>query len=196
MVESQLPFGWVCFSNVHRRCTRRCNRCQSQLPFGWVCFSNSDKEHQVQNIQHRLNCLSAGSVSLTRASNARKSVSCGCLKCLSAGSVSLTRHEKTSVEDSGGLNCLSAGSVSLTITKATSDDDVTGRSQLPFGWVCFSNTRPTKKRLAGCYLSQLPFGWVCFSNPTIEADAAIGSVRLNCLSAGSVSLTSAGGEGR
>src|SRR5579884_1748524 len=171
MVESQLPFGWVCFSNVHRRCTRRCNRCQSQLPFGWVCFSNSDKEHQVQNIQHRLNCLSAGSVSLTR-------------------------HEKTSVEDSGGLNCLSAGSVSLTITKATSDDDVTGRSQLPFGWVCFSNTRPTKKRLAGCYLSQLPFGWVCFSNPTIEADAAIGSVRLNCLSAGSVSLTSAGGEER
>src|SRR5579884_1847612 len=145
---------------------------ESQLPFGWVCFSNSDKEHQVQNIQHRLNCLSAGSVSLTRASNARKSVSCGC------------------------LNCLSAGSVSLTITKATSDDDVTGRSQLPFGWVCFSNTRPTKKRLAGCYLSQLPFGWVCFSNPTIEADAAIGSVRLNCLSAGSVSLTSAGGEGR
>src|SRR5579884_1114925 len=144
---------------------------ESQLPFGWVCFSNSDKEHQVQNIQHRLNCLSAGSVSLTRASNARKSVSCGCLNCLSAGSVSLTRLEKTSVEDSGGLNCLSAGSVSLTITKATSDDDVTGRSQLPFGWVCFSN-------------------------PTIEADAAIGSVRLNCLSAGSVSLTSAGGEGR
>ncbi len=38
----------------------------SQLPFGWVCFSNAPQTHtaRVWAIS-RLNCLSAGSVSLT-----------------------------------------------------------------------------------------------------------------------------------
>ncbi len=37
---SQLPFGWVCFSNSD--CTVRLadESAESQLPFGWVCFSN------------------------------------------------------------------------------------------------------------------------------------------------------------
>src|SRR5579884_4404955 len=38
--QSQLPFGWVCFSNhTNARNIPARNRL-SQLPFGWVCFSN------------------------------------------------------------------------------------------------------------------------------------------------------------
>ncbi len=46
-------------------------------------------------------------------------------------------------------------------------------------------------------LSQLPFGWVCFSNCAPFRPAASRAGCLNCLSAGSVSLTQAtGGESR
>src|SRR5579884_1975873 len=40
---SQLPFGWVCFSNHQEE--KECPMCEtmSQLPFGWVCFSNKAK---------------------------------------------------------------------------------------------------------------------------------------------------------
>ncbi len=37
----------------------------SQLPFGWVCFSNKDMKQDNLPKRARLNCLSAGSVSLT-----------------------------------------------------------------------------------------------------------------------------------
>ncbi len=61
------------------------------------------------------------------------------LNCLSAGSVSLTRDALRRVKDQlAGLNCLSAGSVSLTTT-ATEENLLERMSQLPFGWVCFSN---------------------------------------------------------
>ncbi len=39
MARSQLPFGWVCFSNVIAGCFLE-GEAMSQLPFGWVCFSN------------------------------------------------------------------------------------------------------------------------------------------------------------
>ncbi len=42
------------------------NWTSSQLPFGWVCFSNSYRRRSICTAAHRLNCLSAGSVSLTR----------------------------------------------------------------------------------------------------------------------------------
>ncbi len=64
MTKSQLPFGWVCFSN-------RCNEVteavidRSQLPFGWVCFSNTSQTLSQAVASGCLNCLSAGSVSLT-----------------------------------------------------------------------------------------------------------------------------------
>ncbi len=92
-LSSQLPFGWVCFSN--RRRAGKAPRCgsKSQLPFGWVCFSNclaGSKEVGQKNMS--LNCLSAGSVSLTAAERRK-----------------LRRAGRT------GLNCLSAGSVSLTL---------------------------------------------------------------------------------
>ncbi len=61
------------------------------------------------------------------------------LNCLSAGSVSLTaRGRRGGMERAGRLNCLSAGSVSLT----PHGGEIPKRnalSQLPFGWVCFSN---------------------------------------------------------
>ncbi len=38
--KSQLPFGWVCFSNLVIRRHRDRGGHRSQLPFGWVCFSN------------------------------------------------------------------------------------------------------------------------------------------------------------
>ncbi len=40
----------------------------SQLPFGWVCFSNNPEEsYKEESYYEGLNCLSAGSVSLTRS---------------------------------------------------------------------------------------------------------------------------------
>src|SRR5581483_8876930 len=38
--ESHLPFGWVCFSNRKLARKYRAEGGESQLPFGWVCFSN------------------------------------------------------------------------------------------------------------------------------------------------------------
>src|SRR5579885_2162306 len=116
----------------------------SQLPFGWVCYSNSPRRSP--------------------------SVRAGC-----------------------GLNCLSAGSVSLTRIEIAGRRGRLIVSQLPFGWVCFSNRQNTRLALAIRFLSQLPFGWVCFSNEWNFADKrkdAWGC--LNCLSAGSVSLTNQG----
>ncbi|SRR5581483_29318 len=97
----------------------------SQLPFGWVCFSNETLDEIAKQVEdQRLNCLSAGSVSLTlcRASVALYT-GLG-LNCLSAGSVSLTRRLAgiTPLQRFARLNCLSAGSVSL--TSATSRYDV------------------------------------------------------------------------
>ncbi len=37
---SQLPFGWVCFSNGCELAGGWIETAESQLPFGWVCFSN------------------------------------------------------------------------------------------------------------------------------------------------------------
>ncbi len=39
--KSQLPFGWVCFSNPGPIPEdAEIETSPSQLPFGWVCFSN------------------------------------------------------------------------------------------------------------------------------------------------------------
>ncbi len=139
---SQLPFGWVCFSNPHygRSKTSTCRR--SQLPFGWVCFSNIETADVIDVIGgERLNCLSAGSVSLTSAS--REPIA------------------------------------------------PMPTSQLPFGWVCFSNKAAEEQLEAiNALPSQLPFGWVCFSNVLLRTLLGVlNERRLNCLSAGSVSLT-------
>src|SRR5581483_11033291 len=84
--------------------------------FGWVCFSNPHFLFSPTFAPPTgLNCLSAGSVSLT-------SMFLHCLEtvqglnCLSAGSVSLTKGERARQADGWvhSLNCLSAGSVSLT----------------------------------------------------------------------------------
>ncbi len=87
----------------------------SQLPFGWVCFSNMGGALDALGAIVCLNCLSAGSVSLTYGT---AYVYPGCelgLNCLSAGSVSLTRTEYRMPQARHlCLNCLSAGSVSLT----------------------------------------------------------------------------------
>ncbi len=69
------------------------------------------------------------------------------------------------LKDSLRLNCLSAGSVSLTSVSIAPYNACLKKSQLPFGWVCFSN------------------GGAEISSWTGQAS------RLNCLSAGSVSLT-------
>ncbi len=68
---SQLPFGWVCFSNKVRLNGLRRITGESQLPFGWVCFSNNEQRSDRKSNRRCLNCLSAGSVSLTRAAFAR-----------------------------------------------------------------------------------------------------------------------------
>ncbi len=63
----------------------------SQLPFGWVCFSNGDDGGGGRQALVRLNCLSAGSVSLTVAAAGQATGGeSRRLNCLSAGSVSLT----------------------------------------------------------------------------------------------------------
>src|SRR5581483_626861 len=87
----------------------------SQLPFGWVCFSNERGGEKMKRDVGRLNCLSAGSVSLTKEKSLIKA----------------ERHAR--------LNCLSAGSVSLTAVEVIATGGYTKSSQLPFGWVCFSN---------------------------------------------------------
>ncbi len=113
----------------------------SQLPFGWVCFSNGANVHAQDDRALRLNCLSAGSVSLT---NGRR-----------------VFHLRWRV--ARRLNCLSAGSVSLTRSSQITIP-INSRSQLPFGWVCFSNVYPGCELAGNIETSQLPFGWVCFSN--------------------------------
>ncbi len=62
-------------------------------------------------------------------------------------------------------------------------------SQLPFGWVCFSNNGNSHRMPALRWWSQLPFGWVCFSNQGQATGGGESRLSLNCLSAGSVSLT-------
>ncbi len=98
-----------------------------------------------------LNCLSAGSVSLTRLRVGKSKSASVCLNCLSAGSVSLT-----SVEDARhphpvhgpGLNCLSAGSVSLTETAETINViDGERLNCLSAGSVSLTRTRNSKRRL-------------------------------------------------
>src|SRR5581483_3660759 len=87
------------------------------------------------------------------------------LNCLSAGSVSLTFEAALQLRIiRGGLNCLSAGSVSLTAAKLGFSPRRERKSQLPFGWVCFSNRDFAAAAHALARRSQLPFGWVCFSN--------------------------------
>ncbi len=115
--ESQLPFGWVCFSNVQEGGVARCGlglclNCLSAGSVSLTCMILND----WRNIRSRLNCLSAGSVSLTFLDeNLTFTVWIGRLNCLSAGSVSLTGQEVDAPHrKSCGLNCLSAGSVSLT----------------------------------------------------------------------------------
>ncbi len=69
----------------------------SQLPFGWVCFSNPSGEEQIHFPTPSLNCLSAGSVSLTAAVRQYGMEIAG-LNCLSAGSVSLTERVRPFAE--------------------------------------------------------------------------------------------------
>ncbi len=94
---SRLPFGWVCFSNARPSADSfLLDFLQtSQLPFGWVCFSNPPPTPvlPVPNVPG-LNCLSAGSVSLTIITKTKRRVTAGGLNCLSAGSVSLTAMPK------------------------------------------------------------------------------------------------------
>src|SRR5581483_12007913 len=88
------------------------------------------------------------------------------------------------------LNCLSAGSVSLTAGMVELARKCRAKSQLPFGWVCFSNPGPIPEDAEiETSPSQLPFGWVCFSNVVLRREKNVAGARLNCLSAGSVSLT-------
>ncbi len=91
-VASQLPFGWVCFSNDRSRLRSIERSMASQLPFGWVCFSNfASGLEKCDRPFRRLNCLSAGSVSLTPVSpGSQPGWIVSRLNCLSAGSVSLT----------------------------------------------------------------------------------------------------------
>ncbi len=115
---SQLPFGWVCFSNPGPANLSTGPARRSQLPFGWVCFSNETVLFGPPDLSAlSLNCLSAGSVSLTllRRQQPAHQAAKG-LNCLSAGSVSLTRITlgRTRSPKRSCLNCLSAGSVSLT----------------------------------------------------------------------------------
>src|SRR5581483_10213318 len=66
----------------------------SQLPFGWVCFSNESYEESYEECPS-LNCLSAGSVSLTPRGKSASMRLLFSLNCLSAGSVSLTETSRT-----------------------------------------------------------------------------------------------------
>ncbi len=50
---SQLPFGWVCFSNLKRGPRSRATTSPSQLPFGWVCFSNARHSAAKGELQAR-----------------------------------------------------------------------------------------------------------------------------------------------
>ncbi len=112
------------------------------MPFGWVCFSNDKLFKDIKQMsRERLNCLSAGSVSLTFVAQDTFDTFCGASQ-LPFGWVCFS-------------NPFSRKSLYV-------PDSVS--SQLPFGWVCFSNlARGEAVRLAR-FLSQLPFGWVCFSN--------------------------------
>src|SRR5579884_3442401 len=94
----------------------------------------------------RLNCLSAGSVSLTSTKTAEKNNAAPRLNCLSAGSVSLTSLSPGDADvPANRLNCLSAGSVSLTLRRCCKKFGIGTQSQLPFGWVCFSNSWSAKE---------------------------------------------------
>ncbi len=90
-----------------------------------------------------LNCLSAGSVSLT----IREISDLGFrpVSQLPFGWVCFSnseRHARRSARAVRRLNCLSAGSVSLTKIRAHRRRVRSNlKSQLPFGWVCFSNPR-------------------------------------------------------
>ncbi len=140
------------------------------MPFGWVCFSNEHIYARDGQDVYRLNCLSAGSVSLTPS----------------------TRRQRHSVllpsQLPFGWVCFSNEEMRRETIPAVSP------SQLPFGWVCFSNC--CARGGGGSYSeSQLPFGWVCFSNVYEIEIPGRACLRLNCLSAGSVSLTCLGSVG-
>src|SRR5581483_10954483 len=90
-----------------------------QLPFGWVCFSNTGSFRPDGEGNYGLNCLSAGSVSLT----ARPSTRC---------------RAKAASQLPFGWVCFSNDRV------IDDDGKVILSSQLPFGWVCFSN--PEQRR--------------------------------------------------
>ncbi len=162
------------------------------MPFGWVCFSNAKYFSKFVKAKDCLNCLSAGSVSLTRAyiTHAAHAV-CG-LNCLSAGSVSLTRRTRLEywIGAKGRLNCLSAGSVSLTGAPFCALIAGLIGSQLPFGWVCFSNSLSCSPglRWANLGLNCLSAGSVSLTTCSLSRHTSV-YPRLNCLSAGSVSLT-------
>ncbi len=114
------------------------------------------------------------------------------LNCLSAGSVSLTSRSLAEAEDLCAWSQLPFGWVCFSNSGQIGLAD-RGRSgsQLPFGWVCFSNHLYISPRMAQPIpRSQLPFGWVCFSNGLCDFQSCASNARLNCLSAGSVSLTS------
>ncbi len=103
----------------------------SQLPFGWVCFSNDGLRLSRLRIGRGLNCLSAGSVSLTPGlARASSPANFSRLNCLSAGSVSLTWRPATSAQNTRCLNCLSAGSVSLTPQRVAAKPESGGATRL------------------------------------------------------------------
>src|SRR5581483_7649838 len=163
---SQLPFGWVCFSNGGLALQASRSARWSQLPFGWVCFSNvREKIPDAVEGTDGLNCLSAGSVSLTFYGGDGLVHPCR-MSQLPFGWVCFSNQTmETLSEIQKRLNCLSAGSVSL--------------------------TRCINANLGLYPMSQLPFGWVCFSNYCKGMRITFSIITsLNCLSAGSVSLTS------
>ncbi len=138
----------------------------SQLPFGWVCFSNSPRRSPSVRAGCGLNCLSAGSVSLTRIEiagrrgrlivsqlpfgwvcfsnrqNTRLALAIRFLSQLPFGWVCFSNEWNFADKRKdawGCLNCLSAGSVSLTVRDVAHEWQERVPSQLPFSWVCFSD---------------------------------------------------------
>ncbi len=161
-----MPFGWVCFSNLQlSKEIGITQKSASQLPFGWVCFSNVHS-HDDYAIRVASSQLPFGWVCFSNSARLGAGVPVPNGSQLPFGWVCFSNAASRQYGmEVAGLNCLSAGSVSLT----TGID--TGSWSMPRVW------------------SQLPFGWVCFSNVTKPHADIINNHRLNCLSAGSVSLT-------
>src|SRR5581483_8915344 len=101
----------------------------SQLPFGWVCFSNSQLRLILANCGFSLNCLSAGSVSLTGE----------------RGGDGLSVCDQSQLPL--GWVCFFNG------IESPLRGQRVAKSQLPFGWVCFSNVAKQRRGPTGIVVS-------------------------------------------